>query len=111
MKADLPPRPIDLAREAPFKLGAGEVRPATREVIWRDQREALEPRIMQVLVALFRADGEVVSRDDLIRDCWNGRIVGDDAINRCIVQLRRLAERVDGFGVETIPRVGYRLAG
>jgi len=111
MKADLPPTTIDLAREAPFRLGLGEVRPATREVVWRDQREAVEPRVMQVLVALHRADGAVVSRDDLIRDCWNGRIVGDDAINRCIVQLRRLAERVGGFSVETIPRVGYRLAG
>lgn len=66
---------------------------------------------MQVLVALYRAGGEVVSRDDLTRDCWGGRIVGDDAINRCIVQLRRIAERVGGFEVETIPRVGYRLAG
>lgn len=109
MNADLPPKAIDLARETPFPLGPGEVRPATREIVWGDQREALEPRVMQVLVALFRADGGVVSRDDLIRDCWSGRIVGDDAINRCIVKLRRVAERIGGFGVETIPRIGYRL--
>jgi len=109
MNAEPQPTMIDLAREAPFRLGAGEVRPATREIVWSDQRETLEPRVMQVLVALARAGGEVISRDSLIRDCWNGRIVGDDAINRCIVQLRRTAERVGGFGVETIPRVGYRL--
>lgn len=109
MTTDSPAKPIDLAREAPFRLGAGEIRPATREAIWDDKREILEPRVLQVLIALVRAKGEVVSRDDLIRDCWNGRIVGDDAINRCIFQLRRLAERGGGFEVETIPRIGYRL--
>jgi TolB-like protein/Tfp pilus assembly protein PilF len=64
---------------------------------------------MQVLVALARRRGEVVSRDDLIRDCWNTRVVGDDAINRCIARVRRLSEAEGGFTLETIPRVGYRL--
>lgn len=109
MTDEVSPKPIDLAREAAFRLGPAEIRPATREAVWPDQREMLEPRVMQVLVALARRRGEVVSRDDLIGDCWGGRIVGDDAINRCIGQLRRLAERVGGFEVETVARVGYRL--
>jgi len=64
---------------------------------------------MQVLVALARERGEIVSRDDLIASCWAGRIVGEDAINRCTFRLRRLAQGVGGFELETIPRVGYRL--
>ncbi len=66
---------------------------------------------MQVLVALFRADGRVVSRDELIARCWEGRIVGEDAINRAIGRLRRLSEadNEEAFQIETIPRVGYRL--
>jgi DNA-binding winged helix-turn-helix (wHTH) protein/TolB-like protein len=100
---------IDLAREAAFTLGAMEVRPATREVQTGDTREVLEPRVMQVLVALARSRGEVVSRDVLIASCWSGRAVGDDAINRCIARIRRLAESHGGFEVETIARVGYRL--
>ena len=47
---------------------------------------------MQVLVALHRAFPNVVSRDDLIASCWEGRVVGDDAINRAIGRLRRLSE-------------------
>jgi Tol biopolymer transport system component/DNA-binding winged helix-turn-helix (wHTH) protein len=103
--------PIDLADEADFQLGALLVSPSTREVGRGELRELLEPRVMQVLVALFRADGRVVSRDELIARCWEGRIVGEDAINRAIGRLRRLSE-ADGeasFGIETIPRVGYRL--
>lgn len=66
---------------------------------------------MQVLVALVEADGAVLSRDDLIQRCWQGRVVGDDAINRCIGQLRRVAKSCDEpcFTIECIPRVGYRL--
>jgi TolB-like protein/DNA-binding winged helix-turn-helix (wHTH) protein len=66
---------------------------------------------MQVLVALTRADGRVVSRDELIARCWEGRIVGEDAINRAIWRLRKLSEVGDGadFTIDTIARVGYRL--
>lgn len=66
---------------------------------------------MQVLIALVEADGAVVSRDDLIQRCWEGRVVSEDAINRCIGQLRRLAKNGDEpcFAIECIPRVGYRL--
>ncbi len=103
--------PVDLAREADFWLGASRVSPSTREVLRGTEREMLEPRAMQVLVALFQANGRVVSRDELISRCWEGRIVGEDAINRAIGRLRRLSE-VDSeasFVIETIPRVGFRL--
>jgi DNA-binding winged helix-turn-helix (wHTH) protein/TolB-like protein len=103
-------QPIDLAHEAAFALGGVEVRPATREAVADEVTEDLEPRVMQVLVALNRRRGDVVSRDELILSCWGGRAVGDDAINRCIARIRRLSEIHGGFSVETIPRVGYRLS-
>src|ERR1700744_6625734 len=83
---------IDLARVEDFDLGASRVSPSTREVLRGSDREILEPRVMQVLVALFQADGRAVSRDELIVRCWEGRIVGEDAINRAIGRLRRLSE-------------------
>ena len=110
-ESDRSGHPIDLAGEVDFRLGALLVSPSTREVARGELREMLEPRVMQVLVALFQANGRVVSRDELIARCWEGRIVGEDAINRAIGRLRRLSE-ADGeasFGIETIPRVGYRL--
>jgi TolB-like protein len=103
--------PIDLAGEADFILGDLQVGPSTREVIRGGSRQTLEPRVMQVLVALVQAGGRVVSRDELILRCWEGRIVGEDAINRAIGRLRRLSEVdfKDAFVIETIARVGYRL--
>jgi DNA-binding winged helix-turn-helix (wHTH) protein len=102
--------PIRLAREADFRLGAMTIRPSLCEVLVRGGRQRLEPRVMQVLVALARMEDQVVSRDTLIERCWAGRIVGEDAINRCIGRLRRLARTFEGgFAIETVARVGYRL--
>ena len=78
-----------LASEPEFDLGDLKVRPSTREVAGAAATELLEPRVMQVLVALARRRGAVVSRGDLVQACWGGRAVGDDAINRCIQSLRR----------------------
>jgi adenylate cyclase len=103
---------IDLAREPQLRLGPLGVEPARRRVIHDDGREEiLEPRVMQVLVALIRADGQIVTRDDLLMSCWHGVVVGEDAINRVMGRVRRLAERLgDGrIELETVIKVGYRL--
>jgi DNA-binding winged helix-turn-helix (wHTH) protein/tetratricopeptide (TPR) repeat protein len=101
--------PSGLAGEPGFTLGGLDVRPATREVVAGGTADVLEPRVMQVLVTLARRRGQVVSRSDLIDACWDGRAVGDDAINRCVQALRRLSQTRGGFTILTIARVGYRL--
>lgn len=102
---------IDLAHEPDFAIGYLYVHPSTRELLRGDERHVIEPRVMQVLVALYRAGGAVVSKDDLVLSCWEGRIVGDDAINRVISRLRRVSEGIGNgaLQVETVTRVGYRL--
>lgn len=102
---------VDLAREVDFELAQLSVRPSLCRIVRNGREEAVQPRVMQVLVALVRAKGTVVSRDELIESCWEGVIVGDDSITRCITKVRQLADcgGVSAFEVETIPRVGYRL--
>ncbi|HEX8623908.1 MAG TPA: winged helix-turn-helix domain-containing protein [Allosphingosinicella sp.] len=103
---------IELALTPEFGLGGVLVRPARRQIrVADDDCRELEPRVMQVLVALAMARGAVVSRDRLIDTCWRGRIVGDDSLNRCVVALRRLAREIEPkpFTIETIKRVGYCL--
>jgi len=103
--------PIVLAHERSFRIGDAEFHPATREVRFAGRTAIIEPRVMQTLIALQRAGGAVVNKDDLLRSCWEGRIVGDDAINRVISRLRGVAEKEAGraFRIETITKVGYRL--
>lgn len=102
--------PVILAHETPFEMGPVMVYPATRELKAVDRTLILEPRVMQALVALHRIHGSVLSKDDLVIQCWDGRIVGDDAINRVMSRLREAAAQTGNvFRIETITRVGYRL--
>lgn len=105
-------QPISLAHVAPFRLGAVDVHPATRQLIRSDASETVEPRVMQVLVALARAEGGVVTREELTDLCWDGRIVSENAINRVISRLRQTAAEFGegSFQLETITKVGYRLS-
>lgn len=109
MNAENLANPIDLAREPDFSIGVLTIRPSLRQAQARGASETLEPRVLQVLIALRQRPGEVVSRDELIQRCWGGRIVGEDAITRAVVRVRKLGEASGAFHVETIPRVGYRL--
>lgn len=106
------PGHIVLAHEPPFTIGTVRVDPPTRQVERDGRGETLEPRVMQVLVALGRANGRIVTRDELIAWCWGGRIVGEDAINRAIFRLRQVAAEIGAgtFSIETITKVGYRIA-
>lgn len=99
---------IDLAVEPDFRLGPWLVRPSLG-MACRDGAEVkLEPRVLQTLIVLVRAEGRTVSRAELMRTAW-GLEVGDDAIGRCIGRLRAVLA-IDGvIGFETIPKIGYRL--
>lgn len=102
---------VQLAREQPFRLGTLEVRPSTREIVGPDKRAVLQPRAMQVLVALARARGRVVDRDELMQSCWAGVVVGEESVTRVVSRLRAALQAMDAVDcrVEAIARVGYRL--
>ena len=100
---------IDLGEAHALSVGGVQVVPPLRTLRRADGAEqVIEPRVMQVLVALAEAEGAIVTRDALTRRCWEGRIVGEDAINRVISRLRRSAEGFCGgaFRIETVNKVG-----
>jgi len=98
-----------VAKRQPFTVGRATVDPVSREATWPGGSERLQPQTLKVLIALVSRRGEVVTRDELVQLCWDGRIVGDDVINRSISLLRQFAEHAGGFEIETVPRAGYRL--
>ena len=102
---------INLATEPSCTLGHIELVPSLLELRVTGIAHSVPPRVMQVLVALLRANGRTVSRADLADSCWDGRIVGEDALNRVIGKIRQIgAGPAQGsFAVETIKRIGYRI--
>lgn len=95
---------------AVFRLGDMQVRPASREIEGPGGVAMLEPRVLQVLLALAEARGEVLGREALMARCWSGLVVGEDSLTRAIGELRKALRTVDGgVSIETIPKTGYRL--
>jgi DNA-binding winged helix-turn-helix (wHTH) protein/tetratricopeptide (TPR) repeat protein len=102
---------VVLGHVLPFQLGALLVQPSLLRLSRDGIEEFMQPRAMQVLVALFLAADKVLTRDDLMETCWGGTIVTDDALSRIVSQLRKLTDGIGhgAFAIETVNRVGYRM--
>jgi len=75
--------------EKGFRLGDWDVLPARRELHRGDEVVQPEPKQLKVLLSLAQRDGDVVTRDELVAECWDGRPTADEPINRSISQLRK----------------------
>ena len=94
-----------------IKIGDWTARPA-QNLLERDGRSVkVEPRTMEVLLHLASRAGEVVSADEFINTVWQGRVVGDGAVYKCINHLRQtLGDGRDNvIYIQTIPKRGYLL--
>ena len=102
---------MDVDLKLGFSLGDWEVQPLLGQIIGSSGAVHVEPKIMDVLVALASRPGEVIERDDLMNEVWGGRAQSDEPLNRCIASLRRILNdsRAAPEYVETIPKRGYRL--
>ena len=83
--------------------------PARREVYRGDHYIPLSRKEFAVLAELLRADGAVVSAEDLLERAWDENI--DPFTNVVRVTMMKLRRKLgDPPVVETVPGVGYRLS-
>ena len=102
--------------EQGFQLGELRIDPLEDEIIGPGGCERLDPKVMDVFVLLAQHAGHVVLRDDLLAQVWPNTVVTDDALSRCIYELRRHLSQAGGDErykamLETLPKRGYRLNG
>ncbi|WP_206207986.1 winged helix-turn-helix domain-containing protein [Ahniella affigens] len=100
-----------LSSRSRFRVGAVAVQPDCLTVVVEGSEIALEPRVMEVLVALAEHAGEVVSAEQLLVEVWRGTFYGDNPVHKAIAHLRRVFQddvRSPRF-IETIRKRGYRL--
>ena len=94
-----------------FRIGQWTVLPERGLVRVDVAEEHIEPKVMEVLVRLAAANGEVVSKQTLMDEVWGDSPSGDEVITRCIAVLRH-AFQDDARRpqiIETLSRRGYRL--
>ncbi len=94
-----------------FHLGEWEVQPLRNTVILEGHARHIEPKVMDVLLCLANSPGEVVSRDQLLSEVWEGLVVTEEVLTRCISELRTAlgdTSRQRQY-IRTIPKRGYSL--
>ncbi len=93
-----------------FALGDWIVYPKRHVVAGPSGEVTPEHKVFQLLMLLAQAGGDVVTREDMIRDIWDDRLTGDDSINRVVSQLRKTLNDTRPYRyVELVSRQGYRL--
>ena len=97
------PRP----RMAAFRLGDCLIDPRCNRITSNGQSVRVEPRVMEVLLALCRRPGEVVSKSELMDSVWHDVFVTEGVLTHAVWQLRKALG--DAEIVESIPKRGYRV--
>jgi len=101
--------PMDLRNG--FVLGDWTVLPLESRLVRDGESRRVRPKSMDVLLCLACASGDVVERDELLREVWGERAMSDEPLTRCIGELRRAFDdaRSEPDHILTIPKRGYRL--
>ena len=96
---------------ADFKLDDWRVRPQFGRIERGDETVHLKPKSMAVLECLAAADGNMVTRNELLDTVWPNMVVTDDVLTQSVVELRKaLGDSVKAPKfIETIPKSGFRL--
>ena len=100
-----------MSTETRFSLGPLQLNVETGELLCAGRTAKLTPKTTQVLITLAQRTGELVSKEELFRTVWKGRVVSDAALTSCIQELRdalRDEARQPRY-IETLHRRGYRL--
>ena len=95
-----------------LRLGAVEVDPVERIVRQGARVATLTPKAVELLQALARRRGRVVSRHDLLRDVWGyDASVTTRTVDAHVAEIRRKLQQVGGDEalIDTVWKSGYRL--
>jgi two-component system, OmpR family, alkaline phosphatase synthesis response regulator PhoP len=93
----------------PFEVGVLRVDPRRRDAYVGERRLVLRPREFDLLVALARDPGVVLTRDMLLEDVWGTDFAGETrTVDVHVAELRK-ALAPDGPEIETARGYGYRM--
>ena len=94
-----------------LQVGSWVVAPRINNMSCEGKTVRLEPKVMGVLLCLAQYPGETLSKEQLFQAVWPNTVVTEDALKRCIAELRRCFsdDARNPHVIETISKRGYRL--
>jgi DNA-binding winged helix-turn-helix (wHTH) protein/Tol biopolymer transport system component len=95
-----------------LEFGPFRVDPEQRILFRENEPIFLSPKAFDLLMALLERHGQVVLKDDLMKQLWPDTFVEESNLGQHVFQLRRaLGDRAQGSSyIVTVPGRGYRLA-
>ena len=104
-----------MAADSPFLYEFGEFRvdPEKQLLLRAGSPVAVTPKVFETLLILLRNNGEIVTKDELMRQLWPDSFVEESNLSQNIFMLRKaLGDTAeDRRHIITVPGRGYRFAG
>ncbi len=93
-----------------YRFGDCELDEERRELHRAGQRVAIEPKVFEVLLYLLSHRDRVVTKEELLTQCWPATFVSESALTRCLAKVRQAvhADRAESPVIKTVHGHGYR---
>jgi DNA-binding winged helix-turn-helix (wHTH) protein/tetratricopeptide (TPR) repeat protein len=93
-----------------YEFSGFRLDPAQRRLLHYGKAIPLKPKLFDLLLFLVKMEGQLVEKDDLMREVWPDTIVEENNITVSISMLRKILgeDRLERQFIETVPRRGYR---
>jgi DNA-binding response OmpR family regulator len=75
-----------------YRFGNYELDAQRCELRCAGQLVAIEPKVFAVLVYLLQHRDRVVTKEELLEQCWSGTFVSDAALTRCLAKVRKTVQ-------------------
>lgn len=103
--------PLPKATMTKFLLENVKVDTIKNTICKNDEDVSVEPRLIRVLVKLAENQGEVISRDELLKEISDNAIIGDESLTQAISKIRQYLGDTPSKPqfIKTVPKKGYVL--
>ena len=93
-----------------YEFSGFRIEPAQRRLLYQGQSVPLKPKVLDLLLFLVERRGELIVKDELMKEIWPDTIVEENNITVSIAALRKTLgeDREHPKFIETVPRQGYR---
>ena len=75
-----------------YRFGNYELDAQRCELRCAGQLVAIEPKVFEVLVYLLEHRDRVVTKEELLEQCWSGTFVSEAALTRCLAKVRKTVQ-------------------
>ncbi|KRQ17742.1 winged helix-turn-helix domain-containing tetratricopeptide repeat protein [Bradyrhizobium manausense] len=96
-----------------YRFSQFEIDPGRQEVRRAGESVHIEPQVFDLIVHLVRNRDRIVSKDELIDEIWNGRVISEAALSSRINGARRALGDTgnDQLFIKTLHKRGFRFVG